>query len=73
MKNFERVKEMEDPVERMAEEKRMVDALSAEAKDNLQFEDSTAHLFEEEYFKPLETEVTVAENMQLDSAPSLDV
>ena len=56
MQDFARTKQIDDPMERLAREKELVDGLSDEAAEIVSFEEETEKLFEPDYFKPLETQ-----------------
>ncbi len=70
MKDFARLQKLEDPIERMRQEKMLIDSASEAARELLSMEEDTEHLFDEDYFKLLEGQLDAQPETNLQSNPA---
>ena len=59
MTEFAQIQLIEDGFERLTREQQLIQTLSDQAAELVSFEPETEHLFEEEYFIPLDQKQTV--------------
>ena len=59
MKEYVKAQTIKDDFERLSQEQKLVAGLSKEAAENISWEESTQHLFSQDYFKPLENNTHV--------------